>query len=130
MNPDSPGLFIDCDDTLVLWLDPDGHVDESSAHPYGMGSERYVHNQLLLEGVREWREKNDGPIVVWSGGGSDYALRFVLETGIPCDATADKDPGVPREGDICVDDDEWFLASSKGTVMSWRKFLEHVNVEV
>lgn len=130
MTPESPGLFVDCDDTLILYLDPDGNVDESGPHPYGAGADKYIHNERLIAGIRRWRERNDGPVVIWSGGGGDYAAAFAVETGVVCDSALAKDSSVPRDGDLCVDDDSWFFRSSRGTVMSWREFLETIDVGV
>ena len=47
-------LYIDVDDTLVVWT-ADG--------------ESWIANKAVIEFAKQWK----GDIVVWSGGGLDYA---------------------------------------------------------
>ncbi len=55
-------LFVDSDDTLVLWND-------SEAIQNG-----YELNGALFEYIFNWREVNpDGVVILWSGGGDVYA---------------------------------------------------------
>lgn len=61
-----PVLFLDVDDTLVLWCD--GKCEHSD-HPFGWDAEGWMPNQDLIELAKSWK----GNIIVWSGGGKDYA---------------------------------------------------------
>lgn len=71
-------LFVDCDDTLVLY-DSEGEV-----HPYGFVRDTPYHfNETLIAFIWGFRAKYpEALIVIWSGGGSDYALRVALEAGL------------------------------------------------
>lgn len=61
-------LFVDVDDTLVRWL---GGTDP---HPYGYGAEKWEVNEAVLAYIRAWKKENPyGYVVIWSGGGADYA---------------------------------------------------------
>ena len=64
-------LFIDCDDTLVLWLGEDGEGD-GGPNPYGGGKEKWEPNRALIAAIESSREEYE-EVVVWTGGGSDYA---------------------------------------------------------
>ena len=55
-------LFVDVDDTLILF-------EGDGVHPYGFYAGQYWPNEALIRRMRAW----DGPIVVWSGGGEEYA---------------------------------------------------------
>lgn len=99
-------LFVDCDDTLVFYQD-----GSTSPHPYGtyMGTP-FVVNAQLVEGIREFRR--DDPwavIVIWSGGGKEYAEMWArrleldhLAIGMCKDKVA---YDLIQPGDIVVDDD-------------------------
>ncbi len=104
-------LFVDCDDTLVLYQD--GLV---SPHPFGFYMDTpFEVNQRLIKGILKFRE--DDPwavIIIWSGGGKEYAEMWVRRLGLDhlavgmCkdkmaydliqlgDIVVDDDPGVPR----------------------------------
>ena len=71
-------LFVDCDDTLVLY-DAKGEV-----HPYGfVRDEPYRWNQSLKNFIFAFREKyEDALIVIWSGGGAQYAQRVAEAMGL------------------------------------------------
>ena len=88
-------LFIDCDDTLVLWDDVKG-VNTS-----------WKPNFPLIRAVLLWREKQPGEeVVVWSGGGADYALGWAkkLLGTFMFDTVTDKYLNSIKSGDIWVDD--------------------------
>jgi hypothetical protein len=98
-------LFIDVDDTLVLYLD---QID--GPHPLGLwnGLEFRV-NTPLIEAVREWMVRNsNGQVIVWSGGGADYAKeaadRFVPGLATWCFNKGGQNLQLPAEGDTLVDD--------------------------
>lgn len=95
-----PRLFLDCDDTLVLW----------PVHATGVGQlysgDEWLPNEALIDRVRAFHAQNpDWTIVVWSGGGIDYAAmwgRRLLE-GVRY-IVLPKLVGIPDEGDVVVDD--------------------------
>ncbi len=106
-------LFIDCDDTLVLY----DAVDGEPFHPFGFArGEPYRVNAPLAESVRAFARDNPcSMVVVWSGGGAQYA-RTVADMALHgVDVTAmtkDRDAfDLVRAGDIVVDD---MAASVKG----------------
>lgn len=73
-------LFVDVDDTLVTWL------GGTEPHPYGHGSESWEPNEAVRAYVRKWRSEHpEGIVIVWSGGGADYA-RTWAERLLPDDA--------------------------------------------
>lgn len=86
-----PTLYIDVDDTLVKWGDVlEGRITES-----------WEPNEAVIRYAEQW----DGDVVVWSGGGREYArtwghrlLSHVRHK------TASKFPLVPTPGDVCIDD--------------------------
>lgn len=95
-------LYIDIDDTLVTWLS-----EEDGPHPYGAGAKEWRVNQGVLGLAERW----EGPIVVWSGGGKDYAEMWGnrLLHHLNWTASAKFNPGV-EEGDLFIDDspfDAW-----------------------
>ena len=99
-------LFVDVDDTLVLYEDT-----TKVAHPYGYDrGEPYSFNWPLVEGIRQFRQDNpDGLIIVWSGGGAAYACVISVMIGIHgiVDRFLAKDATMlrPIDEDIIVVDD-------------------------
>ncbi len=99
-------LFVDVDDTLVLF-DSEGEV-----HPYGFWrNDAYRLNDPLAEYIFQFRRDNpDALIVVWSGGGAEYAKAVIDDLLHGFDATPMiKDRTtfyLVREWDIVVDDQE------------------------
>lgn len=107
-------LFVDCDDTLLLFGYPD--ADPDSATPYGFWRDvPYTINQPLVAFMRAFREKHeDALIVIWSGGGEQYAYAVMRAVGLGEDDPEFIDP-IPMikdrttfplvgEDDIVVDD--------------------------
>ncbi len=96
-------LFIDIDDTLILYQ----HV---GPNPYGvyMGTP-WSTNEKLLEGIRTHAAENPTDlIIVWSGGGRQYAQMWTDQLGID-DLVFCMDKNkyaieLIEEGDIAVDD--------------------------
>jgi hypothetical protein len=85
-------LYVDIDDTLVTWL-PDGDTWQ-------------VNTDVLAKALA-W----EGPVVLWSGGGRDYAEMWGdrLLPQLDWTASAKVNPGV-EEGDLFIDDspfDAW-----------------------
>ena len=100
-------LFVDCDDTLILF-DSEGEI-----HPYGFSrGDPYHINEPLVVFIKEFREKYpEGFIVIWSGGGQEYATQVAKEVGLesvtPWHMIKDRTTfDLVREGDIVVDDQE------------------------
>lgn len=93
-------LFLDVDNTLVLWKD--------QKHPWDDGFEdEYRPNHALIEAASEFIEKHSGRIIVWSGGGEVYAGLWrdrLFGNNRKELAAASKQPGLIRPDDIVVDD--------------------------
>lgn len=115
-------LFIDCDDTLITWLDEYDQPKEGQ-NPYGGGSQRWRVNEAVRDAVLLWHEQNPcGEIVIWSGGGVDYARRWGWEVLPGTEHIAHfKDPRIPHAGDIVVDDAE---LKTFGTLLTLGQFIE------
>lgn len=105
-------LFVDCDSTLLLY-DDEG---SPTAHHYGFWRGDAFHiNEPLVAFMRRFREKHeDALIVIWSGGGANYAHEVMIRVGLGegDDDFIDPIPMIKdrttfylvREGDIVVDD--------------------------
>ena len=62
-------LFVDVDDTLILYSD-------EGKHPYGIlnSHQEWQPNSRLIAEIVKWHEVNPkGLVIVWSGGGNQYA---------------------------------------------------------
>ena len=114
-------LFIDCDDTLVIY------ENDNPINPYGsLLGEPYRLNTDLIEVVKSW----EGQVFVWSGGGLEYAQAWAREAfgdefddwGVPL-IKDESTFGLVRVGDVCVDDQPLDLP---GSVMTSEAFLESV----
>lgn len=98
-------VYVDCDDTLVTWLGSQG-----GPHPYGAFAEKWEPNRAVIAYVEE-AHANGAEIVVWSGGGKDYAETWGqrLLGHIPHVAHA-KFNAIAGPGDVFLDDmpfDSW-----------------------
>ncbi len=109
-------LWLDCDDTLVIWLDEDGQPLEGQ-NPYGGGSQRWKWNEELIRAI-DW--VSDWDLAIWSGGGAQYAARWrdLLRWDL-ADAYS-KDTRLPQPNDLCVDDMPLKVACE---VMTWQEFV-------
>lgn len=98
-------LFVDCDDTLVRWLGEDGQPLEGQ-NPYGGGAERWEFNAPLVASVVRFANEKRADVVVWSGGGADYARVWASRLGWEhfVEGWASKDPRLVTADDVCVDD--------------------------
>jgi hypothetical protein len=101
----SKRLFVDCDDTLILYSQ-DGEI----VHPYGVTrGEPHAYNRPLVNSVRAYvRDHPCALVVVWSGGGAQYA-RVIADIALPGVnvAAMTKDEStfdLVRSQDIVVDD--------------------------
>lgn len=111
-------LFVDCDDTLVLWLGEDGEVD-GGPNPYGGGREKWRRNDDLIKMIEAVRFNYD-EVVVWTGGGSDYA-RVWRDRLLPWAHHAiAKDTRIPSAADLCIDDADIRVAAP---VVTWQEFV-------
>lgn len=79
-------LFVDCDDTIVLYRPESENISgQGNRHPYGLmyDDSLYVFNESLLKFIVAFREKHpDALIVIWSGGGAWYAEKVAKQAGI------------------------------------------------
>ncbi len=99
-----PNLFVDVDDTLALY-------DKAGPNPYGiyLGTP-WSPNQPLIDGIRRFAEDNsEALIVIWSGGGKDYAKQWSEVLGlddlmVPMDKSAKLARELVKDGDIAIDD--------------------------
>ena len=102
-------LYVDCDDTLILWPLYEGTQVVSGAD--------WKLNQPLIEAVTKFMQFNPSyDLVIWSGGGVDYARRWA-EKCFP-DKAWEIQPKLlrgminayilvgPNGDDICVDDSD------------------------
>lgn len=94
-------LFVDCDDTLVLWQYIQREDGLYFATPWQA-------NDNLIAAIKGYyRERQDLELIIWSGGGVEYADRWANRffPSIPY-TVVQKDMHLPQEGDICIDDME------------------------
>ena len=90
-------LFVDVDDTLVKWTEPEGDNPQHTPNV----------NVALVYAVRNFLETHpDFSLVVWSGGGADYAQRWGRTAfgTLPPHFAAAKGLGLVLMDDICIDD--------------------------
>lgn len=99
-----PRLFVGIDDTLVLY-------SVVGPNPFGaLDGVSYIFNEPLVQGVKNFRRDNpDALIVLWSGGGAQYARRFgdlagLLDFVDLCMIKDDSTLNFITEGSIVVDD--------------------------
>ncbi len=89
-------LYVDCDDTLIRWLDPlEGRL-----------TSEWEPNTAVQEFVRNWKlEHPDGEVIVWSSGGEDYARMwgYRLLPDVPHVALS-KFNAIVTADDLCIDD--------------------------
>ncbi len=99
-------LFVDVDDTLVKYSD---HTDQKSHYPYQQGTP-WTPNEPLIAGIKQYRaDHKDDMIVVWSGGGREYAQMWIdrLLPGlgiVGMGKSSDLAETMVRSQDIVVDD--------------------------
>ena len=114
-------LFVDCDDTLIMY-DTKPHEDGchqegcvecgyTETHPYGvLRGQPFRLNESLIEYIKAFRGKYPASlIIIWSGGGKEYAQHIANVAGLDdLDIVAlDKDRGtfgLVAADDIVVDD--------------------------
>ncbi len=113
-------LFVDCDDTLIIWLDEHDQPLEGQ-NPYGGGSQRWEFNDELVRAIEDAQggEFIGAEVVVWSGGGADYAGRW-RDRIWGFASAASKDLRLPGPDDLCIDDQPIKVACP---VMTWQEFV-------
>lgn len=96
-------LFVDCDDTLVLWPD-EPHLNQDKKLWQG---DEYELNHPLIEEIKIFfrdRPREDA-LIIWSGGGADYAATWARRCFPHGEyLSLSKDIVLPNEDDICIDD--------------------------
>lgn len=118
-------LFVDCDDTLVIWDKAAEHKDAAGGLYHG---DKWQPNVLVVDAVARWKHAHmDGTVVVWSGGGVEYAGMWGrrLLFGVPHVAIS-KDIGIPTAADVCVDDQP---IKVQGLLLTPEQFIESARVE-
>ena len=112
--------FVDCDDTLIIWLDEDGQPLEGQ-NPYGGGSQKWEWNEELVRAIERLNQKQQGIwLYVWSGGGQQYAQRWVDLREWGDTPALSKDLRLPQLGDLCIDDMPIQVACP---VQTWQEFV-------
>ena len=111
-------VFVDCDDTLIHWLTPEGEV-LPGPNPYGGTSTRWRVNWELFERLQALYAMGTR-MVIWTGGGAQYAERWNIALNANWGAR-DKDPSVPRRGDLVIDDA--YLWDSPAEVQTAEQFI-------
>ena len=106
-------LFVDCDDTLVLWQEEHRNQDKSLY----LG-DKYSINTDLIEIVEHIQDTHDAQLIVWSGGGVEYAAMWARRFGLKNWLTAPKDMRLPQSGDVVFDDMELTPKDSRVKVYS------------
>ena len=97
-------IFVDCDDTLLLYN------KEAEKNPYGYWSGvPYQINKKLIDALIETSHWSEMPkIIIWSGGGEQYAKEILKTLNLPQYLCLSKDRTtfhLIQEGDIVIDDD-------------------------
>lgn len=111
-----PRLFVDCDETLVLWDDEHQNQDRTL-----WVRDKYKLNMPLIGDVNCFLDHHpEYHLVVWSGGGMDYAAGWARKAfgeqeyhkglGEYPWVVLSKDMRIPQDQDICVDDMEGELS--------------------
>lgn len=120
-------VFVDVDDTLVLYKN-----EANKIHPYGViNGDEFEPNHELIERLREY----SGHIIVWSGGGREYARQVarivLLPENIRCMVASKFDDfGRIRAGDIVIDDQkEYFVGMEQHGVHVFGPFEEWTTVK-
>lgn len=97
-------LFVDCDDTLIVY------DNEAIENPYGKKyGTPYRFREELVDAIKVWRRLNPYQLlVIWSGGGREYAEEIAREVFSDLDFVAMDKFGTAltlvRKGDIVIDD--------------------------
>lgn len=123
------GLFVDCDDTLILYdsalcTGPDNDCSVH-AHPYGfLRGESYTINEPLVASIKAYVYDNPCALtVIWSGGGARYAraIADVVLSGVDVMTLIKNKTSfhLVRPGDIVVDDMDVEVATKVYRPSEW-----------
>ena len=123
-----PRLFIDIDDTLIIYPQ-----HQPGPNPMGVTNGLpYETNESLVEAIKTWlRRDPNGQVVIWSGGGEEYAR--TISAGILVGVAAwyftksGQNLTLPGPDDIVVDDDHDSLGPN---MVSPRIFLPDQFIEL
>ena len=102
-------IFVDVDDTLVLY------TAIAKIHPYGiLHGEPYEPNRKLIE----WLKRQNDRIIIWSGGGKEYARQAAKELLIPESircmlGSKFEDFSQIKAGDTVIDDQQEYFITMK-----------------
>lgn len=118
-------LFVDCDDTLVLWQ------AEKRTRSDGLYLfDEWQRNDELIEAIEGFLRQAEEEIfelnlVVWSYGGEEYARKWA-ELFFPNRMweALDKDPMIPDDESICIDDDLTIRPPSAAMVLTPEDFIK------
>lgn len=95
-------IFVDCDDTLVVW-----HDEVNQDKELWIRGSNYDLNHDLIGLVKCIQSTHpEWTLVIWSGGGVEYAERWARECGFRDFLTVPKDMRTPNGNDFCIDDME------------------------
>lgn len=95
-------LFVDVDGTLLCWQK--AAECDHAVHLAWSDKRHWKPDEKVIAYAKQWRADNpDGVLIVWSGEGMSYALRWGLLLGMPFEAM-DKHFLTPAEGDVFIDD--------------------------
>lgn len=126
-----PKLFCDCDDTLVLWLYEEKVVDGYTYFTIPNEGEKYRVNHQLILAIHDYLTAHlDTILIVWSGGGAEYAgswARKFFDGVSRVDGIEMKNVKYPQAGDICIDDQQLVLNPGV-TLMTWQEFVGEYTV--
>jgi len=113
-------LFVDVDDTLILWDDSARQMNQDQSLWMG---DKYKVNIELIGVINNFASKNPlVPIYVWSGGGRNYARHWAdLYLDNVYDIALAKDTTLPNKEDICIDDQ---ILSVKAILVTWQEFVD------
>ena len=106
-------LFIDCDDTLILWDMVWDEVRGLYVSGVPAGEEPLLNNELVTDISCFLSKHKNYELIVWSGGGVRYAERW-RDKYLPEARVLDKDMHTPQAGDIVVDDQYEYLKVDPG----------------
>ena len=82
--PCGPTVFVDCDDTLAMWDLPEGmdlSDDKLVTIPCRGYEERCLPNEHNINLLKKFATRGHA-VVVWSGGGADWAEAVVIALGL------------------------------------------------
>lgn len=77
-------IFVDCDDTLVMWDNIHKLEDMSNVKEFICGEMKYqlVPHEEHIEYLKSHKQKNQGTVIVWSAGGWEWAEEVVRVLGL------------------------------------------------